>query len=253
MRSGARAMTTHSMKGTAMVGYNVQTVVDAQHHLIVSHEVTNSGSDRGQLSKMALAARQAIAAPNLQVLADRGYYNSIEIKACDDAAITTYVSKPMTSNAKANGRYGKDDFVYMASDDEYQCPAGNRAPYRFTSTEGQLQMRAYWSSACPTCPSKAQCTTSSYRPIRRWKHEEVVDEVQRRLEQKPDAMMLGKSTVEHVFGTLKHWMGWTHFLMRRKANVATEMSLHVLAYNLKRVMGVMGIAQMMEAMRMVKA
>lgn len=114
----ARAMTTHSMKGTAMVGYNVQTVVEAQHHLIVAHEVTNSGSDRAQLSKMALAAREAIGAPDLQAFADRGYYNSLEIKACDDAGITTYVPKPMTSNAKAQGRYAKDDFIYIARDDE---------------------------------------------------------------------------------------------------------------------------------------
>jgi transposase len=249
----ARAMTTHSMKGTAMVGYNVQTVVDAQHHLIVAHEVTNTGSDRAQLSKMALAAREAIAAPDLQAFADRGYYNSLEIKACDDAGITTYVPKPMTSNAKAQGRYGKDDFIYIARDDEYQCPAGNRATYRFTSSEDELQMRTYWSSACPTCPSKAQCTTSSNRRIRRWEHEEVVEAVQQRLEQKPDAMMLRKRTVEHVFGTLKHWMGWTHFLMRRKANVATEMSLHVLAYNLKRVIRILGVANLINAMRLAGA
>jgi hypothetical protein len=236
-----------------MVGYNVQTVVDAQHHLIVAHEVTNTGSDRAQLSKMALAARKATEAPNLQVLADRGYYNSIEIKACDDAAITTYVPKPMTSTAKAHGRYGKDDFIYIARDDEYQCPQGNRATYRFTTTEDGLQMRAYLCSACPTCPIKAQCTTSTYRRIRRWEHEEVVDAVQQRLEQRPEAMMLRKSTVEHVFGTLKHWMGWTHFLMRRKVNVATEMSLHVLAYNLKRVMRILGVANLINAMRLAGA
>jgi hypothetical protein len=146
----ARAMTTHSMKGTAMVGYNVQTVVDAQHHLIVAYEVTNSGSDRSQLSRMALAAREAIGTPELQAFADRGYYNSLEIKACDDAGITTYVPKSMTSTAKAHGRYAKDDFIYIASDDAYQCPQGNRMTYRFTTPEDGLQMRAYSCSACPT-------------------------------------------------------------------------------------------------------
>jgi hypothetical protein len=239
------------MKGTAMVGYNVQTVVDAQHHLIVAHEVTNTGSDRAQLSKMALAARKATEVPNLQVLADRGYYSGPELKACEDAGITAYVPKSMTSSANADGRFDKGDVIYVASADEYQCPAGNRAIYRFTSEERGLQTRCYWSSACIGCAIKAQCTPSSYRRIRRWEHEEVVDAVQQRLEQRPDAMMLRKSTVEHVFGTLKHWMGWTHFLMRRKVNVATEMSLHVLAYNLKRVIRILGVANLINAMKLV--
>jgi hypothetical protein len=228
-------------------------VVDAQHHLIVAHEVTNTGSDRAQLSKMALAAREAIGTTDLQAFADRGYYNSLEIKACDDAGIQTFVPKPMTSNAKAQGRYGKDDFIYIVRDDEYQCPAGKRATYRCTSTEDNLKIRTYWSNACPTCPSRAQCTTSNNRRIRRWEHEEVLDAVQQRLEQKPEAMMLRKRTVEHVFGTLKHWMGWTHFLMRRKGNVATEMSLHVLAYNLKRVMRILGVTNLINAMKLAGA
>jgi transposase len=249
----ARAMTTHSMKGTAMVGYNVQTVVDTQNHLIVAHEVTNTGSDRAQLSKMALAARQAIGTPNLQVLADRGYYSGPELKACEDAGITAYVPKTMTSSANADGRFDKGDFVYVASADEYQCPAGNRAIYRFTSEERGLQIRCYWSSVCIGCAIKAQCTPSSYRRIRRWEHEEVMEAAQQRLEQKPEAMMLRKSTVEHVFGTLKHWMGWTHFLMRRKVNVATEMSLHVLAYNLKRVIRILGVGNLINAMRLAGA
>ena len=249
----ARAMTTHSMKGTAMVGYNVQTVVDTQNHLIVAHEVTNTGSDRAQLSKMALAARKATEVPNLQVLADRGYYSGPELKACEDAGITAYVPKTMTSSANADGRFDKGDFVYVASADEYQCPAGNRAIYRFTSEERGLQIRCYWSSACIGCAIKAQCTPSSYRRIRRWEHEEVMEAVQQRLEQKPEAMMLRKSTVEHVFGTLKHWMGWTHFLMRRKVNVATEMSLHVLAYNLKRVIRILGVGTLINAMRLAGA
>ena len=215
----ARAMTTHSMKGTAMVGYNVQTVVDAQHHLIVAHEVTNTGSDRVQLSKMALAAAHAMGSADLHALADRGYYSGLELKACEDADITAYVPKPMTSSANADGRFDKGDFIYMAQADEYQCPAGKRAIYRFTSEERGMQIRTYWSSACIGCAIKAQCTPSSYRRIRRWEHEEVMEAVQQRLDRMPEAMMVRKRTVEHVFGTLKHWMGWTHFLMRRKVNV----------------------------------
>lgn len=159
----------------------------------------------------------------------------------------------MTSSANADGRFDKGDLIYVASDDEYQCPAGNRAIYRFTSEERGLQIRCYWSSACIGCAIKAQCTPSSYRRIRRWEHEEVMEAVQQRLEQKPAAMMLRKSTVEHVFGTLKHWMGWTHFLMRRKVNVATEMSLHVLAYNLKRVIRILGVENLINAMKLAGA
>ena len=248
----ARAMTTHSMKGTAMVGYNVQAVVDTQHHLIVAHEVTNSGSDRAQLSKMALAAGESMGRVDLQAIADRGYYSGLELKACEDAGITAYVPKSMTSSANADGRFDKGDFIYVARDDEYQCPAGNRAIYRFTSEERGLQLRCYWSSACIGCAIKAQCTPSSYRRIRRWEHEEVMDAVQQRLDRMPEAMMVRKRTIEHVFGTLKHWMGWTHFLTRGIANVSTEMSLHALAYNLRRVMNILGIDNLINAMRLMR-
>ena len=138
----ARSMMSQA-KGTGMVGYNVQTAVDATHHLIVAHEVTNVGSDRAQLSKMALAAREAMDKARLHVVADRGYYNSPELKACDDAGIATYVPRPMTSNAKAEGRFNKADFIYIARDDEYECPAGQRAIYRFTREENGLQIRRY--------------------------------------------------------------------------------------------------------------
>jgi transposase len=248
----ARSMMSQA-KGTGMVGYNVQAAVEAKHHLIVAHEVTNVGSDRAQLNKMALAAREAMNKAKLHVVADRGYYNSPELKACDDAGIATYVPRPMTSNAKAEGRFNKTDFIYIARDDEYECPAGQRAIYRFTREENGLQIRRYWSSACPQCPMKTQCTPSDYRRISRWEHEAVLDAVQRRLDKRLDAMTLRRRTIEHVFGTFKHWMGSTHFLMRRLPNVSTEMSLHVLAYNLKRVISVLGIAKTMKAMKLVGA
>ena len=248
----ARSM-LQSGKSTGLVGYNVQTAVDGKHHLIVAHEVTNIGHDRTQLTKMALAAREAMGRTKLQAFADRGYFNSLEIKACEDAGITAFVPKPMTSNAKAHGRFGKGDFIYIAKDDEYQCPAGQRAIYRFSRLEDNLDLRLYWSSACPGCALKDQCTTSSVRRIRRWEHEAVIDRMQQRLNRKPDAMTLRRATIEHVFGTLKHWMGSTHFLMKTMAHVGTEMSLHVLAYNLKRVMSVLGIAETMKAMRLAGA
>jgi transposase len=248
----ARSMAT-SGRGSGIVGYNVQVAVDAKHHLIVAHEVTNAGSDRAQLAPMAAAAREAMGKKKLQAVADRGYYSGPQLKACHDAGIAAILPKPMTSNAKAEGRFDKSDFIYIARDDEYQCPAGQRAIYRFTREENGQQLRRYWSSACPQCPIKAQCTPSDYRRISRWEHEAVLEAVQRRLDRQPKAMTLRRRTVEHVFGTLKHWMGTTPFLMRTLPNVATEMSLQVLAYNLKRVIGILGIARTMKAMQSMSA
>lgn len=163
----ARSMATQA-KGSGLVGYNVQTAVDAKHHLIVAHEVTNVGNDRAQLHNMASAADQAMGSQGLQAFADRGYFSGPQLKACEDAGITTFVPKPMTSNAKAEGRFDKGDFIYIAKDDEYQCPADERAIHRFSTTEKGLILRVYWSSACPKCPLKSKCTTSSNRRIRRW-------------------------------------------------------------------------------------
>lgn len=248
----ARSMISQA-KGTGIVGYNVQAAVDAKHHLIVTHEVTNVGNDRAQLSKMATAARQEMGKDRLQAVADRGYFSGPEIKACTEAGITPLVPKPMTSNAKAEGRFSKLDFVYIAKDDEYQCPAGERAIHRFTTVEHGLTLHKYWTSACPRCPLKTQCTTSSYRRITRWAHEHLLEEMQRRLDRKPQAMTLRRRTIEHVFGTLKYWMGSTHFLTRGLEHVSTEMSLQVLAYNMKRVITLLGMPKTMQAMRLASA
>ena len=244
----ARSMATHG-HGSGVVGYNVQTVVDAEHHLIVAHEVTNTGSDRSQLSKMSEQARCAMGTTGLTAIADRGYFKGEEILKCHQAGIEVLVPKPTTSNAKAEGRFDKADFVYIAKDDEYRCPAGQRAVYRYTREEGGSQIRRYWSSACPQCQMKTQCTPSDYRRVSRWEHEAVLEAVQRRLDHNPDAMKVRKRTIEHVFGTLKHWMGSTHFQTRTSERVSTEMSLHVLAYNLKRFISIFGIAGTIEAMR----
>jgi hypothetical protein len=244
---------TSTGKGTGTVGYNVQMAVDARHHLIAAHEVTNVGSDRSQLHPMALAARDAMGKNKLKALADRGYYFGEQIKSCKDAGITALVPKPDTSSAHFDGRFGKADFIYIARDDQYQCPAGERAIRRFADlSKGQLQ-HIYWSSACPRCPIKAQCTPGEYRRIRRWEHEAVLDTAQRQLDRMPLAMTLRRQTVEHVFGTIKHWMGSTHFLTRTLVHVSTEMSLHVLAYNLKRVLSILGIARTMKAVALVGA
>src|SRR5579864_615314 len=244
----ARSMAT-SGRGTGTVGYNVQTAVDTKHHLIVAHEVTNLGHDRTQLSSMANQARSATGKEELTVLADRGYFKGEEILECAQAGMIPLVPKSLTSNSKADGRFDKRDFVYIAEDDEYRCPAGQRAIKRFTTIEHGMTLNKYWTSACPGCPLKAQCTTSDYRRITRWEHEAVLDAMQDRLDRQPDAMKLRRQTVEHPFGTLKAWMGSTHFLTKRLPRVRTEMSLHVLAYNLKRVMRIVGIGPLMQAIR----
>jgi len=248
----ARSMMSQA-KGTGLVGYNVQAAVDAKHHLIVAHEVTNIGNDRAQLTKMAIAAREAMDKRRLQALADRGYFSGPEIKACTEAGIVPLVPKPMTSGAKAEGRFSKADFIYIAKDDQYRCPAGQRAIYRMTTVEHGQRLHRYWSSACPRCPLKSRCTPSDYRRITRWEHEAILESMQRRLDRKPEAMTLRRRTIEHVFGTLKQWMGSTHFLMRRLQHVSTEMSLHVLAYNFKRVISLLGMAKTMKAMRLLAA
>ena len=244
----ARSMAT-SGRGTGIVGYNVQTAVDAKHHLIVAHEVTNVGHDRTQLSSMAKQTREAVGGDKLTAVADRGYFKGEEILECERAGITALVPKPQTSNNQAKGQFDKQDFRYIPTDDEYECPAGQRAIWRFTTVENGQTLRKYWSSACPRCPIKAQCTTGEYRRVARWEHEHVLEAMQARLNQMPQASRLRRQTVEHPFGTLKAWMGATHFLTKTLPRVSTEMSLHVLAYNLKRAMQIVGIQPLMEAIR----
>lgn len=210
----ARAMATNG-KGTGVVGYNVQTAVDTTHHLIVAHDVTNE-----------------------------------EILACEPIGVTPYMPRPLTSGAKADGRFGKQDFVYIAEDDVYRCPAGQRLVHHMTTVENGLTLHRYWDLAsCTGCAIKGQCTTSKERRITRWEHEAVIDAMQDRLDRAPKSMRIRRATVEHPFGTLKAWMGATHFKTKTLKNVSTEMSLHVLAYNLKRVIAILGVQPLMEAMR----
>jgi transposase/ssDNA-binding Zn-finger/Zn-ribbon topoisomerase 1 len=244
----ARSMAT-SGRGTGLVGYNVQTAVDTKHHLIVAHAVTNVGHDRTQLASMARKTKDTIGAEQLKVVADRGYFKGEELKACEDHQIETYLPKPQTSGAQAKGRFGKREFIYHAKDDEYECPAGQRAKFRFSRTENGKVIRRYWSSACPECPLKSKCTPSPYRRIVRWEHEAVVERAQARLDKHPEMMRIRRQTVEHPFGTIKGWMGSQHFKMKTLKHVSTEMSLHVLAYNLKRVISLFGTNELIKKMQ----
>lgn len=244
----ARSMVT-SGRGTGMVGYNVQTAVDTQHHLIVEHEVTNVGHDRTQLYNIAKRTKTVLEVQALDVVADRGYFRSEEIRDCENDGITTHLAKPQTSGNMAKGQFGKRDFIYKPDDDEYQCPAGERLIYRFTREESGKMIRRYWTTACQGCSIKSQCTTGEHRRISRWEHESVLEALEVRLDQAPEMMRVRRQTVEHPFGTLKAWMGHTHFLTRTLKHVSTEMSLHVLAYNLKRVMNILGPVMLIEAIR----
>jgi transposase len=244
----ARSMAT-SGRGSGVVGYNVQTAVDTRHHLIVAHDVINVGNDRSQLSRMAKQTQAALQAESLDVVADRGYFDSAEILACAQAGITVTLPKPMTSNNRARGRFVKADFRYVAADDVYICPAGERLSYRYTNEEKGLTLRRYWTTACLTCAIRQRCTTGRERRVTRWEHEHLLEEVQQRLDAHPEKMRQRRETVEHPFGTIKARMGATHFVMKGLANVATEMALHVLAYNLTRVINILGSGPLMAAMR----
>jgi transposase len=244
----ARSMAT-SGRGSGVVGYNVQVAVETTHHLIITHEVINEGSDRSQLSPVAKQAKATLEVEKLDVVADRGYFDSEEILACENAGITVTLPKPMTSNSKAQGRFGKQDFRYMAAEDVYVCPAGQRLAYSFTTEDKGLVLRRYRTNACRSCAIKHSCTTAKERLISRWEHEHVLEAVQRRLDEHPEKMRQRRETVEHPFGTIKTRMGATHFLMKTLPRVATEMALHVLAYNLTRVMNIIGVRPLMAAMR----
>ena len=237
-------------RGGGIVGYNVQTAVDVEHHLIVAHEVTSSGSDQGQLMKMANQARLAIGGEEITVVADRGYYGGEQLLECANNGIITYVPKPLTSSGTKRGFFIKQDFIYDTQNDVYICPAGQTLTKGAHRSDRQSDINLYRHlSACSNCHLKPRCTTEKLRRIRRWEQEDVLDDIERRLEEKPDAMQVRRSTVEHPFGTLKAWMGYTHFLTRTREKVAAEMSLHVLAYNFKRVLKIIGIAPLMAALR----
>jgi transposase len=244
----ARSMAT-SGRGTGMVGYNVQTAVDTKHHIIVTHEVTNAGHDRSALNSTAVSAKEVIGTDTLDVVADRGYYSGTEILDCEESGITTYIPRIHTSGSLKKGLFSKRDFKWIAKDNEFECPAGERLIWRFATEEQGKVINKYWSSNCPACSIKERCTTSPYRRVSRWEHEDVLDRVQDRLDAEPERMRVRRETVEHPFGTIKSWMGSTHFQMRTLKHVSTEMSLHVLAYNLKRAMSILGIGPLIQAIQ----
>lgn len=244
----ARSMATYG-KGTGLVGYHVQTAVDTATHLIVAHDVTNVVHDRAQLAPMAKMAKAALQAESLNAIADRGYFNSPELLACEEAGITATVPRPETSGNRKKGMFVKADFFCDAASDTYNCPAGKVLTYRYTREENGLMHRGYWQNDCQFCPLQPRCTTGKERRITRWEHEHLIEKMYERMDETPGLMRIRRCTVEHPFGTIKAAMGATHFQMRKLRNVRTEMALHVLAYNIKRVMNIIGSRALLEAIR----
>ncbi len=244
----ARAMATGSDRG--VVGYNVQAAVDTKHHIVVANAITNRGHDRSHLLEIAKAAQAETGAPEMIALADRGYYEGEQIRSCAEAGIIPMVPKPNTSPAQARGFWGKAMFVHEPETDTYRCPAGEQLHKRFARVEGGKLISVYFNQrACGACAFRPLCTAGKEKRIRRWEHEAVLDEMERRFKAMPDAMAVRRCTVEHVFGTIKGWMGATHFQTRGLKNVATEAGLTILAYNIKRAIAVAGVVPTLKAIR----
>jgi hypothetical protein len=251
--SDARSM-QGTGKATGTVGYNVQCAVETKNHLIVAHEVTNAVNDRNQLLSMARKAKEALSAETMEAFADRGYYNSEEVLACEGTGILPCVPKTQTSNNPNRGLFSGDDFIYDAKNDHYTCPAGEILTKAAVGAHRKHDFDRYRNlTACLSCELKLQCapdspsTRNNIKQIRRWVHEGVLDNMQARLDRMPNAMTIRRQTVEHAFGTLKFWMGATHFLTKTLKNVRTEMSLHVLAYNMKRMINMIGVKPLIAA------
>ena len=242
----ARSMVMHH--GSTEVGYNVQTVVDEKHQLMVEHEVTNDPTDHAHLAEMALRAKATLGVEKLEVVADMGYYDGAEVKQCAEAGITTYIPKPLTSVNKKRGLFTKQDFVYDDEKDCYRCRAGEELTYRYQSFEQGRQIRYYTTSKCLTCPIKSKCTTNQRgRRITRWVDEKLLEDMARRVRARPQVMRRRQQLSEPPFGTIKRAMNQGYFLMRGLNKVGAEMSLTVLSYNLKRVINLIGVKKLIEA------
>ena len=245
----ARSMAT-SGRGSGVVGYNAQAAVDTEHHLIVAHDVVQKGNDTSQLTPIAEKAKEALGVDAIDVVCDRGYYSYEQVLEASQADVIATMPKPQTTGVKAKGLFGKHDFRYVAEQDEYICPADQTLSFVSHKRQADgINYRRYGTAACEACTLKPRCTTSTRRVISRWEHEHLAEEVQRRLDENPQAMRVRRETVEHPFGTIKMRMGATHFLMKRLKNVKTEMALSVLAYNLTRVMNILGPKQLIQVIR----
>lgn len=231
------------------VSYNVQIVVDHKHKLVVEHEVVNEVTDQGQLSTMAKKAKETLGVESLEVVTDRGYYNGEEVKACEESGITAYVPKPNSSSNLKRGLFTKENFIYEPEKDCYRCPAGKELNYRYQTVEQGRTMRSYEISGCKSCELRSKCSINKkgIRCIKRWVDEAILEAMARRVAEHPEKVELRKCLAEHPFGTIKRVMNQGYFLMRGLTKVGAETSLTILAYNLKRVINILSVKTMIEA------
>lgn len=245
----SRLLKTQGM--TRAVCYNVQSAVDSKNHLIVAHEVMNK-PDRGQLCRVGEQVQSALQEKTITVVADKGYYSGVDIKDCQDAGMSVLVPKGDTSASEKKGIFNRSLFKYDAVKDAYTCPANKVMNYRGSSVDKGLSVKRYFidTKTCRACHLKSQCTKSKgLRRITRWEHQGQIDRMDKLMVAMPDSMLIRKQTVEHPFGTIKSWMGATHFLTRGFKNVGTEMDLHVLAYNLTRMIKIVGTQALIKALQ----
>jgi len=233
------------------VSYNVQTAVDSKHKLIAAYEVTNERNDLGQLAVMAFQAKEALQVAELTVLADGGYYEGNALKECEQAGITTFVSVPKSKEAERLGIFAQSQFRYDQEQDLYVCPQGEELHWTKTTNdrERNKKFKVYATKACAQCPLRAQCTTSKYgRKIKRWVDQGVIDRLRERIRGQPELLKQRKTLAEHPFGTIKRGMNQGFFLLKGISKVTTETGLTVLSYNLKRVLNIMGVEQMISSL-----
>ena len=241
----ARAM--HSGTGVG-VGYNVQIAVDTKHKLIAEQQVHSQVSDLGLLAETARAARASLGVERIDAVADKGYFKVEDIAGCEAAGITPYVPKPRRSPARRSGRFSKERFRYDAGTDTYACPNGQQLkPLYISRVRDTRLMHDANRGACQGCALKVQCTSNSYRSIGRYADEAVLDRMAERLADRPGVLHRRRESAEHPFGSIKHWMGYGGFLMRRLENVRGEFSLTALAYNIRRAMTLVGIPELIAA------
>jgi transposase len=242
----SRAMAAHTR---VAVGYNVQVAVDTKHKLIVEQQVTNQVVDMGLLTQTATPAKEVLGVETIAVVADRGYFKIEDIEACEQAGIEPYVPRPQRGPSVKAGLFRKDEFQYDADSDSYVCPAGQHLyPYSSSLLRGLKKINYTNKLACDDCKIRSQCTNGRFRTVSRLENEAVLDRMQARLAQRPSVLDRRREAVEHPFGTIKQWMNQGAFLMRGLEKVRAEFSLTALAYNLRRVLNLVGFIELMAAL-----
>lgn len=231
------------------VGYNVQIAVDAQHHLIVETQVVQDANDRNQLSPLAIGAKTQLSVEQLKAVADSGYDEASQFKACAQAGVEAYVPLQGTTSGRSSkdgqSIFAKEEFIYDPARDLYRCPAGQELPRQGGRMhKGKEKWTYYHRQVCGACALRAQCTRGNYRRIERGIDESYSMEMAARVKSNPAVVARRKTIVEHVFGTLRNW-GHDHFLTRGLKGVGAEFSLSALSYNLRRVLNLVSMEKLL--------